>query len=212
MAAPIPAATASGRVIKDLAEKEGAMTDRRTSIVRLVVFSVATLAARVPAQSPQALFEPPLLITSAGQSAEAVIAANLAKRAELPATLVKLATDKDLRDRRTLVLVLGASMKGLGAAGVDTAKETGRVRDLLAEAKRTATPVLAMHLGGAERRGELTDELISEFLPAAKAVLVVKAGNKDGLFTKICAAHAIPLFEVEKSLDAVELLKSIFKK
>jgi Domain of unknown function (DUF6305) len=170
------------------------------------------LATGLCAQTPQAIFEPPLLITSAGQSADAVIASSLAKRAALEAALVKIATEKDLAGRKTPVLVIGASMKGLGAAGIDTAKEADRVRRLLTEAKRTSTPVLAMHLGGAERRGELTDDLITEFLPAARAALVVKAGNQDGLFTKICAAHAIPLIEVEKSLDAVELLKSLFKK
>jgi hypothetical protein len=181
-------------------------------IVLLSFAAAAVQAAGRPSPRPEVLFDPPLLITSAGQSADAAIASNLAKRAALDAVLIKFATDKDLAGRKTLVLVIGASMKGLGAAGIDTAKEEDRVRRLLAEAKRTSTPILAMHLGGAERRGEMTDDLIREFLPAAKAALVVKAGNRDGLFTHVCAAHAIPLFEVEKSLDAVDLLKSIVKR
>jgi hypothetical protein len=69
-----------------------------------------------------------------------------------------------------------------------------------------------MHLGGEQRRGELTDEMIHEYLPHAKMAVVVKSGNKDGLFSKICKEKNIPLIEVEKTLDAVEPLKSIFKR
>ena len=69
-----------------------------------------------------------------------------------------------------------------------------------------------MHLGGAQRRGELTDEIINEFLPAAKMAIILRSGYQDGLFTKICKSTDIPLIEVDKSLDAVEPLKKVFKK
>ena len=170
-------------------------------------------AAVLPAQTPPPVFAQPLLVTSAGQSSgDAQIAFQLAKRASLAATLSKTGTGKDLENQKTLVLVLGASMKGLGSAGLDTNKEKERIRELVAEAKKKDIPILAMHLGGAQRRGELTDEIISEFLPAAKTALILKSGNEDGLFTKICRAKAIPLIEVDKSLDAVEPLKKIFTK
>jgi len=83
------------------------------------------------AQTPQ--LEQPLLITSAGQSAEVQLAAVLAKRAELDYTLAKLATSEDLSGKKTLVLSLGASLKGLGAAGLDVAQEYHEV------------PLLALH-------------------------------------------------------------------
>lgn len=168
------------------------------------------LAAQTP---PPPVFEQPLLVTSAGQSSgDAQIALQLAKRAALAATLSKTGTGKDLENQKTLVLVLGASMKGLGSAGLDTNKEKERIRELVAEAKKKNIPILAMHLGGGQRRGELTDEIINEFLPAAKMAIILKSGNQDGLFTKICKAKDIPLIEVDKSLDAVEPLKKIFKR
>jgi len=179
-----------------------------------ILLSLIVLLVRpgiAPAQTSP-VFEPPVLITSAGQSADIQLASVLLKRAEIAATLVKMAMAKDLDNQKTLVLVLGASMKGLGAAGLDTNKEKERIAALLIEAKKRGIPVLGLHLGGEARRGRLTDEMIDEYLPAVRSVIVVKSGNKDGLFTKICRAKNIPLIEVEKTLDAVAPLRAAFTK
>jgi hypothetical protein len=162
-------------------------------------------------QQTSGLFEQPLLITSAGQNAEVQIAAVLAKRARLEYTLSKFATAKDLENVKTLALVMGASLKGLGAAGLDMDKERERVTALVAEAQKRNIPILCLHLGGESRRGQQTDELISTFLPLAKMALVVKSGNSDGIFTKICQEKNIPLLEVEKTVDALEPLQKAFK-
>jgi hypothetical protein len=173
---------------------------------------IGAAAGRPVAQTAPPAFEPPILLTSAGQSADVSLAATLARKAGLPATLAKAAAGKDLAGHKTLVLVLGASMKGLGAAGLDTAKEKDRVRALLAEAKSQSIPVLCLHLGGEQRRGELTDEMIREFLPSAKMAIVIASGDKDGIFAGICREKGIPLKVVEKTLDAVDPLKAAFKK
>lgn len=108
-------------------------------------------------------------------------------------------------------MVLGVSLKGLGAAGLDMAKEKERVNLLVEEAQKKNIPVLCLHLGGETRRGQLSDAFISIFLPKAKMVIVVKSGNKDKLFTRICEEHKIPLIEVEKTVDTLEPLKNAFK-
>jgi hypothetical protein len=177
-------------------------------------FMVATAAVPGSPGSPQgaARFEQPLLITSAGQNAEVQIAAVLAKRAGLDYTLAKLAGPKDLAGMRTLVLVLGASLKGLGAAGLDMDKENKRVEALIAEAEKIKIPILCLHLGGEGRRGEQTDDLMAKILPRARTAIVVKSGNADGFFTKICRADSIPLVEVEKTADAQASLQQAFMK
>jgi len=157
------------------------------------------------------LFEQPLLITSAGQSAEVRLASVLAKRAGLNFILSKTAIPKDLESIKTLALVLGVSLKGLGAAGLDMAKEKERVNMLIEEAHKRNIPLLCLHLGGEARRGQLSDALISVFLPHARMVIVVKSGNKDKLFTSICEENNIPLVEVEKIVDTQKLLKKAFK-
>lgn len=160
---------------------------------------------------PSPIFEQPLLITSAGQSAEVQLASVLAKRAGLDAKLSKLARPADLENTKTLVLVLGVSMKGLGAAGLDLAKEKERITTLIKETEKRKIPILFLHLGGEARRGQLSDELITLFLPYGKMVMVTKSGNKDKLFTQICAQNNIPLVEVERTVDALTPFKEAFK-
>jgi len=187
-------------------------------IMRLA--AAAALVAALSATPPLAtaagagegpVFEPPLLITSAGQSPDVQLAVILAKRAGIEHTLSKLAVAKDLEGAKALGLVVGASLKGLGAAGIDTAKEKARVEALLAEAARKGIPVLFLHLGGDQRRGELTDSMVSAYLPAAKMAVIVKSADSDGLFSKICKERGIPLVAVEKTADAAEVLKGAFK-
>jgi len=181
-------------------------------VIVLAVHLAGIAAVGGAAQGAAAAFETPVLLTSAGQSADVSLAAALARKAEIAATLVKAAEPKDLAGHKSLVLVLGASLKGLGAAGLDTAREKDRVRALLAAAKSRSLPVLCLHLGGEQRRGELSDEMIREFLPSARMAIVVASGDKDGLFAKICGENGIPLKLVDKTLDAVEPLKAVFKK
>jgi Domain of unknown function (DUF6305) len=182
-------------------------------IFAFVALGILVAFARIPVhgQETTGVFEQPLLITSAGQNAEVQIAAVLAKRAGLNYTLAKQATAADLENMKTLVLVLGASLKGLGAAGLDLDKERERVMGLTAAAQKMQLQVLCLHLGGETRRGQQTDELIKEVLPLAKLLIVVKSGNADGLFTKICQAKGIPLVEVEKTADAQAPLQAAFK-
>jgi hypothetical protein len=179
-------------------------------IVILSLFSICFFSGQGAESFPR--FQQPILITSAGQSADVQIGGVLAKRAGLSATLSKNATRQDLGEKKTLVLVIGVSMKGLGAAGLDLEQEKTRVRELIDEAQSKDIPLLCLHLGGESRRGELSDQMIQDFLPYAQMVIVVKSGNKDGLFTKICADKNIPILEVERTSEVQEPLETIFAK
>jgi hypothetical protein len=182
-------------------------------LTAFIMFGILVALPTIPVrcQETTALFEQPLLITSAGQNAEVQIAAVLAKRAGLNHTLSKQATAADLENMKTLVLVLGASLKGLGAAGLDMGKERERVIALIAAAQKAQVPLLCLHLGGEVRRGRQTDDLIAEVLPLAKMVIVVKSGNGDRFFTKLCQPKNIPLVEVEKTADVQIPLQKAFK-
>jgi hypothetical protein len=179
----------------------------------LTVLALAVFCLSVPEETrvdwPR--FEHPLLITSAGQSADVQIAGVLAKRAGLDAPLSKAATVAELENISTLVLVIGVSMKGLGAAGLDLDQETSRVISLVDAARNQNIPLLCLHLGGEARRGNLSDQILTTFLPFARMVIVVKSGNKDGFFTRICEEETIPLLELERTVDAIESLKILFQ-
>jgi hypothetical protein len=179
----------------------------------LTVLAMAMVCLSVPEETREdwPRLEQPLLITSVGQSADVQIAGVLAKKAGLAATLSKAASEEELGNIRTLVLVIGVSMKGLGAAGLDLDQETSRVNRLIDAAQNQNISLLCLHLGGEARRGTLSDQLLTTFLPFARMVIVVKSGNKDGLFTRICGEENIPLLELERTLDAVDPLKTLFQ-
>jgi hypothetical protein len=179
----------------------------------LAVLILAVFCLSVPEETREdwPRFEHPLLITSAGQSADVQIAGVLAKRAGLDATLSKAATEVELENIGTLVLVIGVSMKGLGAAGLDLDQETSRVNSLVDAARNQNIPLLCLPLGGEARRGNLSDQFLTTFLPFARMVIVVKSGNKDGFFTRICEEETVPLLELERTVDAIESLKSLFR-
>ena len=180
------------------------------SIVVVMAIPICFFAADRVTAFPR--FAQPVLITSAGQSADVQIGSVLAKRTGLTAALSKNATAQDLEDCKTLILVIGVSMKGLGAAGLDLDQEKSRVRALIDEARSRGIPLLCLHLGGEARRGELSDQMIQSFLPDAQMAIVVKSGNADGMFTRICADNDIPLLEVERTVDVQKPLEDIFVK
>jgi hypothetical protein len=186
---------------------------KKTGTFMLMIFALIMLSIGIHSrESAESLprFQQPLLITSAGQSADVQIAGVLAKRAGLTSQLSKNATYQELGEAKTLVLVIGVSMKGLGAAGLDLDQEKTRVMELIEETQKRGIPILCLHLGGEARRGEISDNAIQDFLPYAQMVIVVKSGNKDGLFTKICTDKNIPLLEVDRTADVQEPLKSMF--
>lgn len=68
-----------------------------------------------------------------------------------------------------------------------------------------------MHIGGAARRGELSDKFVNAAAPYADYLIVVEEGNKDGAFTKIAEEKNIPMDTIPKITNAVEPLTKAFE-
>ena len=112
---------------------------------------------------------------------------------------------------KSLVLVVGASTKGLGAAGLDMDKEIARTRALLKAAKAAGVRILVLHTGGEARRGKTSNDLIDIVVPEADYVIVVAAGNKDKVFNTLAGKRGTPVIEVEKIAAAGDAVKAVFK-
>jgi len=177
----------------------------------LVLAAALSLAAPVRAEIKLAATEP-VLLTSAGQSADVQILKTLFNRSKVEAKTLPLAKPGDLEGMKTLVVAVGGSSKGLGAAGIDAEKEQARVKALLAKARELKLPVLAMHIGGETKRGDLSDGLFRLVAAAAAQIGAVKDGDKDGFLTKTAATHAVPMHTVEKLASVAEPIKAIFGK
>ena len=136
----------------------------------------------------------PILMTSAGQSADVQMFNAIASRSGVEATARELveADDIEVGEYNTLVIVVGGSSKGLGAAGIDAEQEQARVDAIIEKLKDSVTIVVA-HIGGQARRGELSDGFINAVLPYAQYLIVVEAGDSDGLFSNYAAENNIPI-------------------
>ncbi len=86
-----------------------------------------------------ALFDQPLLITSVGQSADGQMVRIIAQRAGLNFTYDAVAGTDALSGYKTVVLVVGGSSKGLGAAGINLDQEEQRAQALTDAAKSGAS-------------------------------------------------------------------------
>jgi len=198
---------------------------RRTwGIAVLLILALGLAAvAQEEVQTESMTFTQPALITSIGQSAGAAQARVVALKAGLEATYMQRATLEDLEGSSTLIVVLGASSKGLGAAGVDIDGEITWATELFDKARELEIRIIAMHIEGGSRRGPSSDLTITTFAPLADYLIVKGSmpdtewtadeaanGNADGLFTTIAGENEIPIAYIEATLGAVDVLIELF--
>src|SRR5512138_3334127 len=133
---------------------------QKTCSVLFASLASLLLARPAPAAGPP-VFEGPGVLSSIGQSSDiAVVKVLLNTKLKLGLEVRPAAQAADLAGQKSLVVVVGASSKGLGAAGLDVGRETERAKALLAAARERGIGVIALHTGGASRRGKTTDDLI----------------------------------------------------
>ena len=171
---------------------------------------VILFAAGAAAQAPS--FDRPGLLTSVGQSSDiAIVKVMLNTQLKLGLDYKPLAQPADLAGMKSIVIVVGVSTKGLGAAGLDISKEMERATALVKAAKAAGVRILVMHTGGEARRGKTSNDVISLVVPDADGVVVVAAGNKDKLFNTLASKRSVPVVEVEKMAEAGAAVKTLFK-
>ncbi len=191
----------------------------------LIVFLLILLvpAAFLLAQ-PEPLAKPPVLLTSCGQSPGPAIIKVVMQRLNIEFELNPLATAASLQQKKaagqpygSVIVVMGASLKGMGAAGISIEDEIKRISQLIEEAKKEGVTVIGSHVEGMKRRsqgasaGDTTDEQsIDAVAPNSQLLLINKDGNSDGRFTAIAQAKNIPLIEVEKNVDLIKELARIY--
>lgn len=156
-------------------------------------------------------FASPILISSAGQSADVKMVAMMAKRIQLDAKVEMMAKPEQLAGIKTLIVVPGFSSKGLGAAGISQKDEMARVTALIAAADLKKIPILMVHIGGTARRLGQSDAFNELAARHSKYLLVVEQGNSDGFFTKLAGETKAPLGIVKKIPDTVQALERLFK-
>lgn len=165
-----------------------------------------------PKKDAKLQLKEPVLLTSAGQSADTQMVKVLLDKNKIVYQFNLLGEPDDLKAVKSLIIVIGGSTKGMGAAGIDADKEAARVQRLLAKAKELKIPVVGMHIGGKARRGDLSDRFITLVVPSSSFLIVAKEGDSDQLFSRGAGKHNIPIALVNRISEAQEPLKSIYGK
>jgi hypothetical protein len=192
-----------------------------SALVFCTLFSAA--AAIAPAAEKAGT---PALLTSCGQSPGPVKVEVFLKRLKVDYVSAPRATANDLVEKKksgtpykSVIIVTGASLKGMGAAGVSINEELERTKALIAEAKKQGIKVIGAHVEGMARRsqgaaaGDNSDEQsIDAVCPASSLMIVRKDGNEDNRFTNISKSKNIPLLLFEKNMELESLLNELFSK
>ncbi len=147
-----------------------------------------------------------LALTSVGQSPDAMMVMVVLKNLKVETDFDALMKPEAFSGYKVLVAVVGGSSKGLGAAGINQEQEKERAISLVQKARDEGARILVMHVGGAGRRGTLSDLFIEAVVPLADRITVVKGGNHDGIFDRL-KAEDTPITEVETIRAVDEPLK-----
>lgn len=164
----------------------------------------------------------PFMITNAGQGPGGKMGRLLVSRA---GTLtededffyvdVPYADDVDARDYSAIVIVIGSTDKGLGATGITIDQEIARVEEVMARAKETETPVIAVMLEKDKRsdaRTNANERCIDAVCPGASWMVVINDVNTDGRYDEFKTANGTPLTLLDSSMDFITLVQQAFVK
>lgn len=159
-------------------------------------------------------FEEPVLITSGGQSPGALQMMVLAKTGGLDYQFEKdiQATQEEIEQFNTVIIVVGASGKGLGAAGIDVDTEIVRLVELAQISKELGKKIILAQIEGATRRGASSDKIADALIEFTDFLLIKEDADEDVKFSTISEEKDIPILFFEKTSDVRDILKELFAK
>lgn len=204
------------------------MTRHSRWTVRLAALALLAAVGLAPlrAQESPVKGETPILLTSCGQSPGPTYVKLFLDRLGLDHELIEQATVQDLVDRqqsgnpvKSLIIVTGASLKGMGAAGVSMREELARTEALIAEARKQGITIVGAHVEGMERRaqgaapGDNSDEQsIDAVMPFSDVMVVRQDGDEDRRFSIISENEGIPLILFVKNMEMGDAFGKVFGK
>jgi hypothetical protein len=186
---------------------------KRVSLLSALLLGSAIFASAQGFKLKAPIADKPAFLTSVGQSADIEMVKNLLKRGNIQFTADPQAKASALgtSGAKSLLLAIGGSSKGLGAAGVSPEADIERAKAVVTEARKRGMKVIGLHIGGEARRGSMSDKFVMAAIPLCDYVIVVAEGNKDGAITKLCAKGKIPMDSVEKIVKVLDPLAKAFK-
>ena len=115
---------------------------------------------------------------------------------------------------KTIIIAIGASLKGMGASGLTVETEVSRLKAIIDYCKEKKIFIIGAHVGGTSKRGAPggdNERMIDAVAPFSDYLIVTNDSNKDGRFSNIAKEKGIPLTQIEYALDLVDILKQVFE-
>jgi len=160
----------------------------------------------------KSLYSQPVFVTSFGQSTDAAMLDTVMKRIGVDYVYNATATADAIKGYKTIVIAVGASTKGLGAAGISEAEETARAKEIMQVINETGAEVICCHIGGSARRGTLSDEYSDMVMAKASYIVLKEDANFDYKFTKYAEEHNLPISLIYATKDALTVFTDVFSK
>jgi len=159
----------------------------------------------------KSLYQAPVLVTSFGQSTDAAMLNTVMKKTGVNYTYDATIKADAVSGYKTIIIAVGASSKGLGAAGISEADETARAKAIMDVVKANNIEVICCHIGGGTRRGTLSDQLTDMVLAESSYMVLKEDANFDYKYTKYAEATKLPLTLVYASKDTMTVFTELFK-
>lgn len=116
---------------------------------------------------------------------------------------------------KALVIVMSVTEKGLGASGITIEDEIKFLQEVIKKAQAKNMPIVAVSMEKDARSTISTngnERVIDTVCPHADWIITITDNNKDGRFTELGKKYNIPVTTVDKPLELVKVLPSIFVK
>jgi hypothetical protein len=183
-----------------------------------VVAAGLAFAAYTPAAGQTAApelkvqLDAPAIVTSVGQSLDAFSVQLAVKRAGVEPEYDNHMTADEvaMSDAKTIFLAVGASVKGFGEAGISIEQEIARTTKIMDAADKKKMKIVMIHLGGKDRRDDLSDQLIKVVAPRSDVIIVVPGSDDDGLIKGLADKYGIPYRVTASAITLAEDVKAAF--
>jgi hypothetical protein len=115
---------------------------------------------------------------------------------------------------KTVVFVIGYSLKGMGASSLTMDTELDRINGVINYCVKNKIKMIGIHIEGQPMRGKPGSEfeqIIDAVAPKMNALIVEEQSNTDGKFTDIAKKSNIPLIVLPKATaDKITVFKEVF--
>ena len=185
----------------------------KTAITAFLVLAALIVLAASPGFALDVKPQTPAVVTTCGKSPGALMIRLICKRAKVACDQNDDITAADLAGGKykTLIVTMGTSGKGMGAAGTDIDAEVARVKKVIAEAKKLKMTVIGAHVEGMARRTDKSDQLSIDVVTAGSDILVyTDDGNPDGYFSNLAKEKKLKAYHCKERMGLIEVFKQIF--